>query len=82
MPTRRYRFPCTDGRELVTDRVGKRLPTASQMRVHAERVALALMEQITDCFDWSRWQLDVYDAKGRRVWMRAFLDVDVDRGAA
>ena len=43
MPTRLYRFHCTDGHELVIDLKGRRLPTAAQMRVHAERDALGLM---------------------------------------
>ncbi|QGY01483.1 hypothetical protein MMSR116_05885 [Methylobacterium mesophilicum SR1.6/6] len=82
MPIRLYRFHCTDGHDLVADGVGRRLPTAAQMRVHAERVALGLMERVTERFDWSGWQVDVYDATGRRVWVKAFLDVDVDRAAA
>jgi hypothetical protein len=51
------------------------------MRVHAERVALGLMERV-ERFDWSGWQVEVYDAKGRRVWIRAFVDVNVDVQAA
>ncbi|MGH1575248.1 hypothetical protein ACRAWG_37115 [Methylobacterium sp. P31] len=50
--------------------------------MHPERVALALMERVTGQFGWSGWQVDVYDAERRRVWVRAFLDVDVDRAAA
>lgn len=76
-----YRFHCTDGHALVTDLAGQRLPTAAQMRVQAERVALALMAR-GDRFDWSSWQVEVYDAKGRRVWIRAFVDVDADVQAA
>ena len=79
MPTRLYRFHCTDGHELVTDLRGKRLPNAAQMRVHAERVALGLMDRV-ERFDWSGWHVEVYDAKGRRIWIRAFVDVNVDVG--
>ena len=41
-----------------------------------------LMERVKERFDWSGWQVDVYDAKGRRVWVTAFVDVDADREAA
>lgn len=81
-PTRLYRFHCTDGHELVTDLRGRRFPNAGQMRAHADGVALALMERVVERFDWSDWQVEVYDAKGRRVWIRAFPDVSVDREAA
>lgn len=81
-PTRLYRFHCTDGHELVTDLCGSRLPDGAPMRAHAERVALALMERVVERFDWSGWQVEVYDAKGRRVWIRAFPDVNVDTRAA
>lgn len=82
MPMRLYRFHCTDGHALVTDLRGARLANAAQMRVHAERVALGLMERVAERFDWSEWQVEVYDAQGRRVWIRAFPDVDVDVRAA
>ncbi|SDO68690.1 hypothetical protein SAMN05216360_1379 [Methylobacterium phyllostachyos] len=82
MPMRLYRFHCTDGHELVTDLGGCRLPNTAQMRIQAERVALALMERVVERFDWSRWQVEVYDARGRRIWIRAFPDVDVDARAA
>jgi hypothetical protein len=62
----------------VTDLCGSRLPDGAPMRAHAERVALALMERVVERFDWSGWQVEVYDAKGRRVWIRAFPDVNVD----
>jgi len=37
---------------------------------------------VVERFDWSRWQVEVYDARGRRVWIRAFPDVNVDARAA
>lgn len=77
MPARRYRFHCTDGHELVTDLEGCICQSAMQVRRHADRVALALMEAV-EWFDWARWQVEVYDPRGRRVWLRAFQDVDVD----
>ncbi|SEI12369.1 hypothetical protein SAMN02799636_05744 [Methylobacterium sp. 275MFSha3.1] len=48
------------------------------MRLRAEQVALGVMERITERFDWSAWQVEVYDPKGRRVWIQAFTDVDAD----
>lgn len=82
MPIRLYRFHCTDGHDLVADRIGRRLANVAQMRVHADRVALKLMERVAQRFDWASWQVDVYDAKGRRVWVTAFVDVDADLEAA
>ena len=74
MPTRLYRFHCTDGRDLVVDLRGKRLPTLALMRLHAERVALDLMLH-GDRLDWSRWTVEVYDVKGWLLMSKAFTDV-------
>jgi len=74
MPTRLYRFHCTDGYDLIVDRRGKRMPTPALVRRHAERVALDLM-RLADRIDWSAWQVEVYDATGRSVWMRTFTDL-------
>lgn len=74
MPTRLYRFHCTNGYELVADLRGKRLPTMALMRLHAERVAFELM-QGGEQLDWSAWQVDVYDAKGRPVMTKPFMDI-------
>ena len=81
MPTRLYRFHCTDGRDLVADLRGKRLPTLALMRLHAERVALDLMLH-GDRLDWSAWTVEVYDAKGWLLMSKAFTDVRDDRPAA
>ncbi|GJE62058.1 hypothetical protein MPOCJGCO_4187 [Methylobacterium trifolii] len=74
MPTRLYRFHCTDGHDLVADMRGKRLPTLALMRLHAERVALDLMLH-GDRLDWSAWTIEVYDAKGRLLMSKAFTAV-------
>lgn len=82
MPTKLYRFHCTDRHELVTDLMGSRQLTDAQMLLRAEQIPLGLMARVTERFDWWGWQADVYDAKGRRVWVTAFVDVDLDRAAA
>lgn len=80
MPTRLYRFHCTDGQDLVADLRGRRIPTLALVRLHAERVALDLMAHGTR-FDWSAWHVEVYDNKGRAVLTKAFTDVRYDRQA-
>lgn len=80
MPTRLYRFHCTDGHDLVADLRGRRLPTLALMRLHAERVALDLMARGTH-LDWSDWWVEVYDQNGRAVLAKAFTDVRQDRPA-
>ena len=80
MPTRLYRFHCTDGYDLVVDRRGRRVPTVALMRLHAEQVALDLMARGAR-LDWSAWHVEVYDAKGRAVLAKAFIDVRSDRRA-
>ena len=74
MPTPLYLFHCTNGHDLVADRVGKRLPTWALMRVHAERVALDVMLS-SPRRDWSTWTVEVYDASGRQVLSKPFTDV-------
>jgi hypothetical protein len=81
MPTRLYRFHCTDGHDLVADLRGRRLPTLALMRLHAERVALDLMARDPH-FDWLGWWVEVYDQNGRAVLSKAFTDVRHDRPSA
>lgn len=76
MPTRLYRFHCVGpGGEASFDLRGRRLPTLAQVRAHADRVALALME--SDESDWTRWIVDVHDGGGRRVLVRSFTQVRI-----
>ncbi|TXN11357.1 hypothetical protein FV219_05460 [Methylobacterium sp. WL122] len=74
MPTPLYRFHCTNGHDLVADRLGKRLPTWALMLVHAERVAQDLMLR-SPRRDWSTWTVEIYDAFGRHVLSKPFVDV-------
>lgn len=73
VPTRLYRFHCTDGYDLVADLRGRRIPTVALVRLHAERVALDLMARRTGV-DWSAWYVEVYDETGRVVLAKAFAD--------
>ena len=76
MPTRLYRFHCVGpGGEASFDLRGRRLPTLAQVRAHADRVALALMESGES--DWTRWIVDVHDDGGRRVLVRSFTQVRI-----
>lgn len=71
MPTRLYRFHCVGpGGDATFDLRGRRLPTLAQVRAHADRVALALME--AGDADWTRWFVDVHDGAGRRILVRPF----------
>lgn len=72
MPAGLYRFHCVGEGDAVFDSVGCRLRTLTQVRAQADRVAIALMEQADA--EWTRWIVDVHDAKGRRVLARAFTD--------
>ncbi len=78
MPTRLYKFHCAGPGDAVIDPRGCRLPTLAQVRAHADRVALTLMEG-RDA-DWTRWIVDVHDARGRRVLVRPFTAVRVGPG--
>jgi hypothetical protein len=81
MPTRLYRFHCTDGHDLVADLRGRRVPTLALVRLHAEQVALDLMAR-GGHLDWSDWWVEVYDLNGRAVLAKAFIDVRIDRSVA
>lgn len=75
MPAVRYRFHCTDGREVIVDRRGRFLSNAELIWVHAERVAHELMTSGNGKLDWSNWIVDVHDQKGRHALTLAFADV-------
>ena len=80
MPTPLYRFHCTDGRDLVADLQGRRLPNAALVRRHAEQVALGLMRSRVRP-DWLVWAVEVYDEKGRVVFSATFADLRDGRPA-
>ena len=81
MPTPLYRFHCTDGRDLIADLQGRRLPTLALVRRHAEQVALALMRSRAGP-DWSAWAVEVYDEKGRALLSATFADLRDGRPSA
>ncbi|WP_435404633.1 DUF6894 family protein [Methylobacterium adhaesivum] len=80
VPTRLYRFHCTDGYDLVADLRGRRIPTVALVRLHAERVALDLMSRAAGT-DWSAWYVEVYDERGHAVLAKAFAEVRCERRA-
>ncbi|WP_157085293.1 hypothetical protein [Methylobacterium sp. Leaf99] len=48
------------------------------IRLHVERVVLDLMARAAR-LDWSAWQVEVYNEKGRTVLAKAFTDGRYDR---
>lgn len=74
MPRRLYRFHCLGGEDVVFDLTGRWLSSARDVRRHADRVALGLMDG-AGWQDWTAWSVDVRDAAGRTVLRRAFTDV-------
>ncbi len=76
MPRRLYRFHCLGGGEAVFDLQGRWLSSVREVRRHADRVALGLMTG-AGCADWTVWSVDVRDAAGRPVLLRAFTAVRV-----
>ncbi|WP_425287563.1 DUF6894 family protein [Methylobacterium fujisawaense] len=76
MPRRLYRFHCLGGGDAVFDLQGRWLSSIREIRQHADRVALGLMDGV-GCQDWTVWSVDVRDAAGRPVLLRAFTAVRV-----
>ncbi|WP_407069925.1 DUF6894 family protein [Methylorubrum extorquens] len=70
----RYHFHCVgrDG-DAVFDLAGRWVPRLRALGPQADRVARTLMSGALDT-DWSDWLVDVHDARGRRVLVRAFTD--------
>lgn len=73
---RRYHFHCVGGGDAAFDVTGRWVAAVGDLRAAADRVALDLMTRGRH-HDWTGWQVDVHDAKGRRVLVRAFTDVRV-----
>lgn len=70
-----YRFPCVGPEDADFDMRRRRLPAGARVRAQADRGALAVMDGAE--IDWTRWIVDVRDAKGRRVLVREFTDACV-----
>lgn len=71
----RYHFHCVgEGGDAAFDLSGRWVARARTLGPQADRVARALMERAPE-IDWSGWWVDVHDARGRRVLVRAFADV-------
>jgi len=71
MPRRLYRFHCLGGGDAVFDLNGRWLSSSREVRQQADRVAIDLMAG-GGSRDWTVWIVDVRDAAGRSVLMRAF----------
>nr|WP_245297813.1 hypothetical protein [Methylobacterium radiotolerans] len=63
------------------DLQGRWLSSIREIRQHADRVALVLMEGVGRQ-DWTVWSVDVRDAAGRPVLLRAFTAVRVSGKSA
>lgn len=55
------------------DLTGRWVPRLQTLSPQADRVARTLMASAPEA-DWSAWLVDVHDARGRRVLVRAFTD--------
>ncbi|WHQ68616.1 DUF6894 family protein [Methylorubrum extorquens] len=74
MTVQRYHFHCVGGGgDVVFDLSGRWVPRLRALGLQADRVAQAIMAGAPDT-DWSDWLVDVHDACGRRVLVRAFED--------
>src|SRR3712207_1343580 len=62
-----YFFHCTDGFDLVLDRVGQNTRSRSEMRLKARRIAEGLAGKLSDSLDWSGWVVSVQNRKGRLI---------------
>lgn len=75
MTVQRYHFHCVGGGgDAVFDLPGRWVARLRELVMQADRVAQAIMAGAPDT-DWSDWLVDVHDARGRRVLVRAFADV-------
>ena len=79
MTVQRYHFHCVSrGGDAVFDLTGRWVPRPGTLGQQADRTAQALMNA-TPGMDWTDWLVDVHDARGRRVLVRAFVDVQCGR---
>ncbi|KQT09047.1 hypothetical protein ASG40_10315 [Methylobacterium sp. Leaf399] len=79
MTVQRYHFHCVGGGgDAAFDLSGRWVGRPRMLGSQADRVAWALMEGAPGT-DWSGWWVDVHDARGRRVLVRAFADVCAGR---
>ncbi|WP_407942972.1 DUF6894 family protein [Methylorubrum podarium] len=79
MTVQRYHFHCVGrGGDAVFDLTGRWVPRPRALGLQADQVARAVMDGAPGT-DWTDWLVDVHDARGRRVLMRAFVDVRAGR---
>jgi hypothetical protein len=60
-------YHCTDGVDLVLDRVGHRTRSAGELHSRACRVAEELMNAIPPEIDWAHWIVSVHDKQGTLI---------------
>jgi hypothetical protein len=60
-------FHCTDGKDLIIDRMGRRTRSKREVEPLAFSVAGELMRNAPDAVDWSDWLVSVQDRKGSMV---------------
>ncbi|WP_455964512.1 DUF6894 family protein [Methylorubrum aminovorans] len=79
MTVQRYHFHCVGrGDDAVFDLTGRWVARPRALGLQADRIAQALMNGAPGT-DWTDWLVDVHDARGRRVLVRAFADVRASR---
>ncbi|MBV9076441.1 MAG: hypothetical protein JO048_03025 [Methylobacteriaceae bacterium] len=74
-------FHCTDGVDLVVDRVGREVRHSHEVARQARLVADGMMAALPDYDEWQNWAVHVYDARGE-VEIVPFLVESRDKLAA
>ncbi len=57
-------FHCTNGIDMVIDRIGQETSGSNQMSCQAQAVAAALMRAVPAYHEWWNWSVHVYDEVG------------------
>jgi hypothetical protein len=60
-------FHCTNGKDLVLDRTGRRTRSKREIEPLAWTVALDLMRHAPGAVGWSEWLVSVQDGRGSLV---------------
>ena len=63
----RYFLHCTDGVDLILDRVGHEIDAESDLMWFAYRVADRLMSELPDYDEWSNWIVIIQNEAGCQV---------------
>lgn len=60
----RHYFHCTDGVDLVVDRLGRDAAGPHEVRARALAVAAEIVAAVPDYDEWDDWAVHVYDERG------------------